>query len=95
MLTASKVENTTGGVEVFVDATPDEVELLAETGRKFSMEAARAKGCLANVVSSEFGPFPINGATGAFCRDQESIKSASDLKQLVYRKKFMLTFVGG
>jgi hypothetical protein len=94
MLKASKVENTTGGVEVFIDALPEEVELLAETGRKFGMEAARAKGLMANALSSEFGPFPINGADGNFCQTQEQLKAATDSGQLVYRKKFIFTFVG-
>lgn len=95
MLRVSQITNTTGGIEVFVDADPNEVELLAETGRKFAIEEARRKGHMANVLAAEYGPYPTAKSTGLFCDTSEVVKAASEANDLIYRKKYILTFVGG
>lgn len=95
MLRTVQVTNTTGGTEVFVDADGNEVELLVEGGRKFAMDEARRKGFMVNSISSEFGPYPVEISTAKVCESAEMLKAAADRNDLVYRKKFILTFVGG
>jgi hypothetical protein len=93
---------TSGGVEVYLDAEPDQVGHLVDSGRKMAMDEAQKRQYAVNSLSSEAGPFAVDRETGLMLFDgknaeqgQMSIKAAMEAKRLIYRKKFVLTFIGG
>ena len=101
-LKVAGVSVTTGGVELFVDCAPDDVHLMMDTGRNFALSEARKLGHAVNALSSEVGPVPVNKDNGIVLWNstdmgnrQTAIKQAMDNGKLAYRKKFVLTFLGG
>jgi hypothetical protein len=98
----SGVYGGTGGIEVYLDCEPAHVQEMVMTGRKRALDEAKKAGHQVNTVLDEQGPLPI-------CRDSgrlvvstkltdpaamQAIKVASDTGNLLYRKKFVLSFTG-
>ena len=82
-----------GGVQVFVNGTPDEYEALKARGHKEALKVVR-NSVPVNAASFCSDPYPIDATTGIAITDAAQIEAARQSNSLLYQIRAVLILLG-